>query len=43
MNANTWDAGDALEALIRAGAPVEPASLIDPDVPLTSLTAPPTG
>lgn len=40
MNANTWDAGDALEALIRARLPVGHARLIDPDVDLASLAAP---
>jgi 3-phenylpropionate/trans-cinnamate dioxygenase ferredoxin reductase subunit len=40
MNANTWDAGDALEALIRTRHPVDHARLIDPDVDLASLAAP---
>jgi 3-phenylpropionate/trans-cinnamate dioxygenase ferredoxin reductase subunit len=40
MNANTWDAGDALEALIGARLPVGHARLIDPDVDLASLAAP---
>ena len=38
MNANVWDAGDALEALLRAGARVERRALADPDVELASLT-----
>jgi len=41
MNANVWDAGEALEALIRAGRPLDPAHLVDPDVDLASLAAPP--
>jgi 3-phenylpropionate/trans-cinnamate dioxygenase ferredoxin reductase subunit len=40
MNANTWDAGDALEALIRTRLPVDHARLIDPDVDLASLAVP---
>jgi 3-phenylpropionate/trans-cinnamate dioxygenase ferredoxin reductase subunit len=40
MSANTWDAGDALEALIRARLPVDRARLIDPGVDLASLAVP---
>jgi len=39
MNANVWDAGDGIEALLQAGRPVTPASLADPDVDLTELAA----
>ena len=42
MNANIWDVGAALEALIRAEAPLESARLMDQDVDLSSLAAPPT-
>jgi len=41
MNANVWDFGEALEALIRADQPVDPARLRDPDVELATLVAPP--
>ncbi|MBO0886634.1 MAG: NAD(P)/FAD-dependent oxidoreductase, partial [Acidimicrobiales bacterium] len=37
MNANVWDAGDALEGLVSARAIVEPARLADPEVDLSSL------
>lgn len=37
MNANVWDAGDAIEALLRAGRPLDPARLADPGVDLASL------
>jgi 3-phenylpropionate/trans-cinnamate dioxygenase ferredoxin reductase subunit len=43
MNANIWDAGEALEALIRSGHSVDPAQLVDPDVDLANLAAPPAG
>jgi len=43
MNANIWDAGEALEALIRSGHLVDPAQLVDSDVDLASLAAPPAG
>ena len=39
MNANIWDVGDALEALLRARPPVDEARLIDPDVDLVGLAA----
>ena len=38
MNLNVWDAGEALEALLRARRPVSAEQLADPGVPLTSLT-----
>jgi hypothetical protein len=34
MNVNVWDVNDDIQALIRAGAPVDVARLTDPDVPL---------
>ena len=34
MNVNVWDVNDAVQALIRRGAPVDTARLADPDVPL---------
>ncbi len=39
MNANIWDQGDAIEALLRAGRPVDPARLADPGVDLASLAS----
>jgi 3-phenylpropionate/trans-cinnamate dioxygenase ferredoxin reductase subunit len=40
MNVNVWDVTDDLQALIRAGSPVDPARLADPDIPLTQLWSP---
>jgi 3-phenylpropionate/trans-cinnamate dioxygenase ferredoxin reductase subunit len=37
MNANIWDQADAIEALIRAGHPVDIGGLVDTDVDLASL------
>ncbi len=37
MNVNVWDVNDDIQALIRAGAEVDPARLADPDIPLTDL------
>lgn len=37
MNANVWDAGDALEALVRNQASADPAALADPGTDLNSL------
>jgi len=37
MNANIWDAGDAIEALLRAGARVRPERLADGSVPLEAV------
>jgi 3-phenylpropionate/trans-cinnamate dioxygenase ferredoxin reductase subunit len=34
MNANIWDQGEALEALIAGGQPVERSKLADPDIDL---------
>jgi len=37
MNANVWDQGDDIKALVRGGASVDPDRLADPTVPLTDL------
>jgi 3-phenylpropionate/trans-cinnamate dioxygenase ferredoxin reductase component len=37
MNVNVWDVNEAIQALIRAGHPVDRARLADPDVPLADL------
>lgn len=37
MNVNIWDQGDTIEALIRAGKPIDEGHLGDPDVDLASL------
>jgi 3-phenylpropionate/trans-cinnamate dioxygenase ferredoxin reductase component len=37
MNANVWDQGDAIEALLRARAVVDPNALADPDTDLAVL------
>ena len=37
MNANVWDQGDALEALLLARATPDPAALADPDTDLAAL------
>jgi 3-phenylpropionate/trans-cinnamate dioxygenase ferredoxin reductase subunit len=37
MNVNVWDVTDDIQALVRSGAPVDPARLRDPDVELTAL------
>lgn len=37
MNANIWDQGDALDALVRAHLPVDPGRLADPTVDLATL------
>jgi 3-phenylpropionate/trans-cinnamate dioxygenase ferredoxin reductase component len=37
MNANVWDQGDAIEALLRARSAVHPAALADPATDLASL------
>jgi 3-phenylpropionate/trans-cinnamate dioxygenase ferredoxin reductase component len=37
MNANVWDQGDAIDALVRARPSVEPARLSDPDVELAAV------
>lgn len=40
MNTNVWGQGEAIEALIRARPPIDPASLIDPDIDLAALVPP---
>ncbi len=37
MNVNVWDVTDTVQALIKAGQPVDPDALADPSVPLESL------
>jgi 3-phenylpropionate/trans-cinnamate dioxygenase ferredoxin reductase subunit len=37
MNVNTWGVTDAIEALVRSGARVDPAALADPEVLLMYL------
>jgi 3-phenylpropionate/trans-cinnamate dioxygenase ferredoxin reductase subunit len=37
MNVNVWDVNEHIQALIRAGQPVEAAALADPGVTLESL------
>jgi 3-phenylpropionate/trans-cinnamate dioxygenase ferredoxin reductase subunit len=37
MNVNVWDVTDAIQALVRSQRPVDPAELVDPDVPLSDL------
>jgi 3-phenylpropionate/trans-cinnamate dioxygenase ferredoxin reductase component len=37
MNVNIWDVNDAIQALIRAAAPVDEKALRDPATPLESL------
>ena len=37
MNVNVWDQGDVLEALVRAGRPVDARRLADPDTALDRL------
>jgi 3-phenylpropionate/trans-cinnamate dioxygenase ferredoxin reductase subunit len=41
MNANVWDQGDAIEALLAARRPVDAADLADPDVDLVDLAGAP--
>ena len=37
MNANIWDQGDDIKALIRGGGTVDPDRLSDPSTPLGSV------
>jgi NADPH-dependent 2,4-dienoyl-CoA reductase/sulfur reductase-like enzyme len=37
MNVNVWDVNDQIQALIRAGTPVDVRRLTDPGIPLTEL------
>jgi 3-phenylpropionate/trans-cinnamate dioxygenase ferredoxin reductase subunit len=39
MNVNVWDVNEHLQALVRAGASVDPDRLRDPDVPLDELVS----
>ena len=39
MNANIWDQGETIEALIRAGKPVDDSRLSDPNVDLATLVS----
>jgi 3-phenylpropionate/trans-cinnamate dioxygenase ferredoxin reductase component len=41
MNANIWDQGDPIEALIRSGRPVDPARLADTDIELARVAPEP--
>ena len=38
MNANVWDAVQAIQSLIRGGHPVDPERLANPDIPLDQVT-----
>jgi len=40
MNANVWDTGDVIEALLRVDRPIDQALLADPDVDLARFTGP---
>lgn len=37
MNANVWNQGDQIEALVRSGATIDPDRLADPSTPLADL------
>ena len=37
MNVNVWDVNDAVQGIIRRGNPVDPARLVDANVPLEEL------
>jgi 3-phenylpropionate/trans-cinnamate dioxygenase ferredoxin reductase subunit len=37
MNVNVWDVNDDLQALVRAGKPLDTARLTDPAIPLTEV------
>jgi len=41
MNVNVWDVNEHIQALIRAGKPVEAAALADPGTTLESLAGEP--
>lgn len=43
MNVNVWDVNEHVQTLIRARAPVDIATLTDPDTPLDALAAAATG
>ena len=38
MNANLWDQGDQIKALVRSGAIINAESLADSSIPLAELT-----
>ena len=38
MNANVWDEGEAIEALLRKDGAVDPTALADPDIGLGELS-----
>jgi 3-phenylpropionate/trans-cinnamate dioxygenase ferredoxin reductase component len=38
MNANVWNVVQDIQTLIRGGRPVDPARLVDPDIPLDQVT-----
>ncbi len=42
MNANVWDAGDDIEALLQADRPVDASRLADPGIDLAGLAEPPS-
>ena len=37
MNVNVWDVNEAVQALIRRGAPVDPGRLADGSIPLEAV------
>ncbi len=37
MNVNVWDVNEDIQGLIRAGKPLDPARLANPEIPLTNL------
>jgi 3-phenylpropionate/trans-cinnamate dioxygenase ferredoxin reductase subunit len=37
MNVNVWDVAEEIERIVRSGAPIDPARLADPTIPLTDL------
>jgi 3-phenylpropionate/trans-cinnamate dioxygenase ferredoxin reductase subunit len=39
MNVNVWDVSEAIQELVRSGAPVDRARLADPDVPIPEVTS----
>jgi 3-phenylpropionate/trans-cinnamate dioxygenase ferredoxin reductase subunit len=43
MNANIWDVGDETETLLRAGQPVDPRRVTDPDVSFLPWPSPERG
>jgi len=41
MNVNIWDVNDTIQALVRAGNPVDTDQLGDPSVPLADVRVTP--